>query len=35
MSVARVCDFCGESEHNVKKLIAGPKEIHICEECKK
>jgi ATP-dependent Clp protease ATP-binding subunit ClpX len=26
------CSFCGKSQHDVKKLIAGPK-VHICDEC--
>jgi len=26
------CSFCGKSQHEVKKLIAGPK-VHICDEC--
>lgn len=26
------CDFCGKSQHEVKKLIAGPKTF-ICDEC--
>jgi ATP-dependent Clp protease ATP-binding subunit ClpX len=27
-----VCSFCGKSQHEVKKLIAGPS-VHICDEC--
>ena len=26
------CSFCGKSQHEVKKLIAGPS-VHICDEC--
>jgi ATP-dependent protease Clp ATPase subunit len=26
------CSFCGKSQHEVRKLIAGPK-VHICNEC--
>jgi hypothetical protein len=26
------CSFCGKSQHDVKKLIAGPK-VHICDQC--
>lgn len=26
------CDFCGKSQHEVRKLIAGPKN-YICDEC--
>jgi hypothetical protein len=26
------CSFCGKSEHEVQKLIAGPK-VLICDEC--
>ena len=26
------CSFCGKSQHEVKKLIAGPK-VCICNEC--
>ena len=27
------CSFCGKSQKDVKKLIAGPGEIFICDEC--
>ncbi|MWP49978.1 ATP-dependent protease ATP-binding subunit ClpX [Gilliamella sp. Lep-s21] len=27
------CTFCGKSEHEVRKLIAGPSSIYICNEC--
>ena len=26
------CSFCGKSQHEVRKLIAGPK-VHICDAC--
>ncbi len=26
------CSFCGKSQHEVEKLIAGPK-VHICDGC--
>jgi len=26
------CDFCGKSQSEVKKIIAGPK-VFICDEC--
>jgi ATP-dependent protease Clp ATPase subunit len=26
------CSFCGKGQHQVAKLIAGPK-VHICDEC--
>src|SRR3974390_237161 len=26
------CSFCGKSQHDVRKLIAGPK-VFICDEC--
>src|SRR5262245_36518012 len=26
------CDFCGKTQHDVRKLIAGPS-VHICDEC--
>jgi ATP-dependent Clp protease ATP-binding subunit ClpX len=26
------CSFCGKSQHEVDKLIAGPK-VHICDGC--
>lgn len=29
---ARYCSFCGKSQHEVKKLIAGPN-VFICDEC--
>ena len=27
------CSFCGKSQEQVKSLIIGPKDIHICDEC--
>lgn len=29
---ARVCSFCGNTEEQVRKLIAGPG-VHMCDEC--
>ncbi|MEE9466139.1 MAG: ATP-dependent Clp protease ATP-binding subunit ClpX [Candidatus Neomarinimicrobiota bacterium] len=29
----RVCAFCGRSQEEVPALVAGPRGIHICEEC--
>jgi hypothetical protein len=26
------CSFCGKSQHEVRKLIAGP-EVYVCDEC--
>ena len=26
------CSFCGKSQHDVRKLIAGPA-VYICDEC--
>jgi ATP-dependent protease Clp ATPase subunit len=26
------CSFCGKSQHDVRKLVAGPK-VFICDEC--
>ena len=28
----RYCSFCGKSQHEVSKLVAGPT-VHICDEC--
>ena len=28
------CSFCGKSQHEVRKLIAGPS-VFICDECVK
>jgi ATP-dependent Clp protease ATP-binding subunit ClpX len=27
------CSFCGKSQHDVRKLIAGPASVFICDEC--
>jgi ATP-dependent Clp protease ATP-binding subunit ClpX len=27
------CSFCGKSQDRVKRLIAGPGNIYICNEC--
>jgi hypothetical protein len=27
------CSFCGKSQHEVRKLIAGPGSVCICDEC--
>ena len=27
------CSFCFKSQHDVRKLIAGPAAIYICDEC--
>jgi ATP-dependent Clp protease ATP-binding subunit ClpX len=27
------CSFCGKSHKEVKKLIAGPSSVYICNEC--
>jgi transcriptional regulator with PAS, ATPase and Fis domain len=27
------CSFCGKSESEIRKLVAGPGGIHICNEC--
>lgn len=27
------CSFCGKTQHEVAKIILGPKEIAICDEC--
>jgi ATP-dependent Clp protease ATP-binding subunit ClpX len=26
------CSFCGKSQHEVRKLIAGPS-VYICDDC--
>jgi ATP-dependent Clp protease ATP-binding subunit ClpX len=28
-----LCSFCGKSQHQVEKLIAGPRAVFICNEC--
>ncbi len=27
------CSFCGKRQDQVKKLIAGPKGVYICDDC--
>ncbi|WP_144106800.1 ClpX C4-type zinc finger protein [Paraburkholderia sp. BCC1886] len=27
------CDFCGKDQEQVKNLVAGPHNVHICNEC--
>ncbi len=27
------CSFCGKSQDQVKRLIAGPGAVYICDEC--
>ena len=27
------CSFCGKSQYQVKRLIAGPEGVYICDEC--
>ena len=27
------CTFCGKSQRQVRKLIAGPASVYICDEC--
>ena len=27
------CSFCGKTQEQVKKLIAGPSGVYICDEC--
>jgi hypothetical protein len=27
------CSFCNKSQHDVRRLIAGPNSVHICDEC--
>ena len=27
------CSFCGKTEEQVRKLIAGPEGVYICDEC--
>jgi hypothetical protein len=33
MESALHCSFCGKSEHEIAKLAAGPRGLHICDEC--
>ncbi|MGH9127601.1 MAG: ClpX C4-type zinc finger protein [Acidimicrobiales bacterium] len=32
-TTAVACSFCGKSQGLVSKLIAGPGNVHICNEC--
>jgi len=32
-STMQVCSFCNRTQEEVHRLIAGPDEIHICDEC--
>ncbi|MFI6993354.1 ATP-dependent Clp protease ATP-binding subunit ClpX [Nonomuraea wenchangensis] len=32
-STGPACSFCGKGQHEVRRLIAGPPSVHICEEC--
>ena len=32
MERSLVCSFCGKTEHQVAKLVAGPS-VYICDEC--
>ncbi|MEV5553207.1 ClpX C4-type zinc finger protein [Nonomuraea wenchangensis] len=32
-STGPACSFCGKGRHEVRRLIAGPPSVHICEEC--
>jgi ATP-dependent Clp protease ATP-binding subunit ClpX len=27
------CSFCGKSQDQVRRLIAGPNRVYICDEC--
>ena len=27
------CSFCGKNQEQVKRLIVGPKDVYICDEC--
>ena len=27
------CSFCGKAQEMVKRIIAGPKSVYICDEC--
>jgi ATP-dependent Clp protease ATP-binding subunit ClpX len=29
----RTCSFCGKTQEQVHRMIAGPKDVHICDEC--
>ena len=30
---SKYCNFCGKAENEVFKLIHGPANVHICDEC--
>jgi ATP-dependent Clp protease ATP-binding subunit ClpX len=32
-NVTFYCSFCGKSQHEVQKLIAGPDLVYVCDEC--
>jgi len=29
----KCCSFCGKTQDMVQKLIAGPNDVYICDEC--
>ncbi len=29
----RTCSFCGRTNEEVRRLIAGPQDVHICDKC--
>ncbi len=29
----RRCSFCGKAQAEVRRLIAGPDQVHICDAC--
>jgi ATP-dependent protease Clp ATPase subunit len=29
----QICSFCGKSQDNVRKLVAGPNKVFICDDC--
>ncbi len=33
LSAKPVCSFCGKSQDDVRKLVAGPNQVFICDEC--
>lgn len=33
MSIGPFCNFCGKNKHQVKKLLAGNENTHICDNC--
>ena len=32
LTATHYCSFCGKSQHDVRKLVAGPR-VFICDEC--